>query len=97
MKKWIVGVMNQAEIRSFLHSKVLRRGWQGSGYLISLRMRRSGSEKRNPEFLENIRKEVLRPPFWGFVDAELIAGGPGRSWKHSGPLKQPQNVKTNGF
>ena len=45
MKKWIFGVMNQAEIRSCLDSKVLRRGWQGSGYLISLRMRRSASEK----------------------------------------------------
>ena len=45
MKKLIFGAMNRAEIRTSLHSKVLRRGWQGSGYLISLRVRRSASEK----------------------------------------------------
>ena len=89
MKKRILGGMNRAENLACLHSKVLRRGWQGSRYVICLQMRRSGSEKRNPEFLWNLRKEVPRPAFWGFVSAELIAGGPGRSWDHSGPLKSP--------
>ena len=58
MKKLICGAMNRAENLTCLHSKVLRRGWQGSGYLIDLRMRRSGSEKRNLEFLGKSRKIV---------------------------------------
>ena len=92
-KKRFFGDMNRAENLMCLHNKVLRRGWQGSKYFICLRMRRSGSEKRNPELLQNIRKERVRPPFGGFVSAELMPGGLGRSWDHSGPSKTSRKNK----
>ena len=43
------------------------------------------------------KKKGVRPHFLGFLSAELIAGGPGRSWNHSRPLKQPYKINNQGF
>ena len=45
--------------------------------------------KKMYEKYGNCSELDLRPPFWAFLNAKLIAEGPGTSWNHSRPLKRP--------
>ena len=46
---------------------------------------------------ENLSELDLRPPFWAFLNAKLIAGGLGMSYDHSRPLKQAHGMKIKDF
>ena len=53
------------------------------------RLVRKWSEKDN-----KLSELDLRPPLWVFLNAKLVAGGPGISWNHCRPLKQQWKKKT---
>ena len=39
-----------------------------------------GSENQTPDLFVKFKKKDARPPFWAFVTAKSMPGGPGGSW-----------------
>ena len=54
-----------------------------------------GFRKKKSGVFVKYKKKGVRPPFWGFVSAELMPGCLGTSWDHSGPLKNNFKIKTD--
>ena len=88
--------MERISIGSFSTEHFGLRGRMRSTF--SKRVRNFGTRlvRKWSEKDENWSELDLRPPFWAFLNAKLIAGGPGTSWNHSGPLKQFLKIGVRG-